>query len=354
MGMYRWSRRRTRQFGEVWVPLAFVEFQRTENSFQAFAVQIDSGAVITLLRRSVADLLGLELDAGRRVELGSVGGASTIAYVHDVYARFGPTIQFCIPVAIANTETVPNLLGRLGVFDQLQVDFDASVRQTKISAPWLDDTDRRIWEFFLDTCKHIEQRWGQLDVSQTGRRAIVHFYNHASRLVAAVAGLIKLHREHEAPILLRAKFEVSAQFEFLMQDVEPRSDQFMDYANVSRYKRQLDVVKDSKGPISERVASSPLRPEGEPRLREAYDRVRHRFQTKKGKDWNNWHGMTLSALSREIGWEREYHLWYRSFSHWVHSDPSRADRTLDYDKNVLLTFSYHYLARMLLRIRNSN
>lgn len=223
MVLHKWSRRRTRHFGEVWVPLAHIELRLSDSNFQAFVVQIDSGAVVSLLRRSVADLLGMELESGRRVELGGVGGARTVAYVHELFTRFSETIAFPVPYAIAHTESVPNLLGRLGVFDRLQIDFDASVRETGFAAPWLNDEERDIWRFVLDTAKHIEQRWEQLDLGEPARRAIAHFYNHASRLVAAVTGLVKLHRTHEGPILVRAMFEVAAQFEYMMQDPEERA-----------------------------------------------------------------------------------------------------------------------------------
>ncbi len=57
MPVYSWRRRPTKHFGDVWVPYAEVEIQKTDKQFQAFALQVDSGAVVSLLRRSVADVL---------------------------------------------------------------------------------------------------------------------------------------------------------------------------------------------------------------------------------------------------------------------------------------------------------
>lgn len=48
----------------------------------------DTGAVISLLRRSVADLLGLDSVRGHEVELGAVGGMPVKARVHKIRARF--------------------------------------------------------------------------------------------------------------------------------------------------------------------------------------------------------------------------------------------------------------------------
>lgn len=124
MAVYKWSRRSSRHFGEIWIPLAYVELRKADGAFQAVAMQFDSGAVVSLLRRSAADLLGLDYKAGRKVSLGSVGGSSTVAYVHDVTTRFDKATELAVPFAIVETESVPNLLGRLGVFDRFQVDFD--------------------------------------------------------------------------------------------------------------------------------------------------------------------------------------------------------------------------------------
>ena len=100
-----------------------------------------------------------------------------------------------------------------------------------------------------------------------------------------------------------------------------------------------------------------MRPDGERRLRENYERVRSRFENEKGKPWRNWYGYRKSFrdLAREIGWEHEYRLWYRGFSTWVHSDPSRARHGpgLYLGGGVLMNFCYHYYARILLRIADA-
>jgi hypothetical protein len=169
MAVHKWRRRPSRHFEEVWVPFAHIELQRRDGKFQALALQIDSGAVVSLLRRSVADLLGLELESGREIDVTSVGGGKTVAFVHTVQTRFADTIAYPVPFAIAETETVPNLLGRHQVFDLLQVDFDGTLEETRIAAPWLQDDDRRIWGFLLDTEKHILQRWGELNLPDPAR-----------------------------------------------------------------------------------------------------------------------------------------------------------------------------------------
>ena len=116
MPIYKWRRRPTKYFGEVLVPFAEIEIQDSHGRPQAFAVQVDSGAVISLLRRSAGELLGLDVEAGRRVQLGAVGGAQTVAFVHDLQTRLGNWPFAPVPFAIAEGENAPNLLGRLVPF----------------------------------------------------------------------------------------------------------------------------------------------------------------------------------------------------------------------------------------------
>lgn len=95
-----------------------------------------------------------------------------------------------------------------------------------------------------------------------------------------------------------------------------------------------------------------MRPEGEERLREEHDRIKDRYRDEKRK-WRNWHGMTLEKLCTAIGWEREYRMWYTSFSNWTHADPQLAhDRQPGLTPDQVLEFAYHYLACMLQRLSN--
>jgi hypothetical protein len=87
MALHKWRRRPTKYFGDVWVPFAQIDLRSMDGRFQSLALQIDSGAVASLLRRSVAELLGLELEAGRQVALGSIGGQSIKGFVHDIPTR---------------------------------------------------------------------------------------------------------------------------------------------------------------------------------------------------------------------------------------------------------------------------
>ncbi len=136
MPAFAWRRRPTRYFGEQWVPFAEVELRGGDDRWRQFSVAIDTGAVISLMKRSAGDLLGVDPESGQRVELFSVGGNPVLLTLHRLIVRMGPNIQIPVPIALADGDDVPNLLGRAGIMDVLQMDFDPARKETRLQRAW--------------------------------------------------------------------------------------------------------------------------------------------------------------------------------------------------------------------------
>lgn len=358
MQVSKWQRRATAHFGEVWVPFADVDIRDSGGRFRSFALQIDSGAVTSLLRRSAGELLGVAIETGRRIELRSVGGSTVVAYVHELYTRFGDTLAYPVPYAIAETESVPNLLGRRGVFDLLQVDFDASLQETLILFPWLDPRDgkdQRIYEFLIETQKHIHSRWDKSAFPKPAGDVVASLYNRMAQLFVSAMGLIKLQRPYAGALFVRSMFETILQLEYLLQDPGPRAEQYMDFMWVTKHLHSKAIAENPSGPISQAFAESRLRPEGEKRNKAAFDRVRARFliPTKSGRTRlaANWYLMTTEKLAEALGRGGEYRLVYKGCSAWAHGDPSRTigDPENWYgDARIIFLTCLDYYARTLL------
>ena len=131
MPAYEWRRRPTRHFGFVWVPYATLALHGAGGRYREVSFQIDTGAVITLVRKSVAGMLGIRLEGGEALELGSVAGTPVPVFRHVVEVRLGNLPPFALPVGIADSERVPNLLGRLGIFDRFTATFDPTRHETR-------------------------------------------------------------------------------------------------------------------------------------------------------------------------------------------------------------------------------
>jgi hypothetical protein len=356
MGPFEWRLRHTRYFGRVFVPFAEVILVPRQAGGKPHKVllQVDSGAIVSTLRRSAADLLGLRLEGGRRVELGGVAGGHVVAWVHELHVGLFPAFAPVVPFAIAEVERVPNLLGRIGVFDTFQVDFDVSLTHTRITKPWLTAQQRRLWEFFIDTDDHILQRIESADLPEPVREAARRFIEHAVRVVVAAASLIKLHRDSVGPLLIRTAFELAAQFEYLMrEDATVRAQRYLDYAHITHWEASQRVVGAPGGPVGQLVADSPARAGAEAQIRTDYERVREQFLDRSGKVSRTWYGMSLSELSRQIGWQAEYDMWYRQYSAWVHGDPFATGRMVRPEGFDTFWHCMIYYGRMLKRVADA-
>ncbi len=351
MALQKWKRRRTRYFGESWIPYAQIEVLDASKRRQALILQIDTGAVVSLLRKSMAGVLGLIPDAGRPVELGGVGGGGVKAYVHDVDVWFDEKLTMCVPFAIAETEDVPNLLGREGVLDRIQLDFDGTLQATWIRVPWLSPNQRRVWDLLMDTSNYvIRDRWRDAEIPPPGHEAAGLLTRRAEQVVAAGAALMRNHAGYETPLIVRSLFELALQLEYLMTDPSRLGKLYLDFAKVTRHRWAREVVKGT-GPISSFLADSPLRAAGEARNESEYRAVSGQYSRGKGSDtWDSWYCMSLRDLAKKLGRDDEYVFWYKLGSGWIHGDPylcQPATRFPGFENQVMLVMMCHFYCRML-------
>lgn len=363
MNFHKWRRLPTKHFGEVWVPFAQIELKGNGDRLHAIALQIDSGAVVSLLARSVADLLELDLESGEEVELSSVGGRAMVAFVHSIDTVFADGIRYPVRYAIATTEDVPNLLGRLDVFDHLQIDFDATRTGTLIAPPWLNEEQRRMYDFLIETEDYILQRWSKMELPDRAREAARRLMNRMGQLYSGALALLKLHRTYSAPLYIRSMFETWLQLEYILRDPADRAKRaelYLEFEHVTRYRRVNAIVNNPSGPFGQKIASSSMRAEGEPRNQREYDRVRSMFEfkTRMGKKevGKNWYGMSIAKLAESLGYGGEYRIVYASCSDWAHANPSQTnltDRIGFSDPANVFMFCFSYYARTLKSIADA-
>jgi hypothetical protein len=319
MPVFAWRIEPTRHFGEQPVPFASVAVQDQDKRWRTFSLVVDSGAVISLLCRSVADLLGVALETGRRVTLTGVGRGKNEVFVHELSARIGDWPERPTRFAISSSEDLPNLLGRLDVFDRCQVDFDVSMEETRFSGPWLDADGRKIWRHLLEVEGAILREWKEHPLSGKVDEAAKRFLNRADHLIAATAGLCKLHRTFELPLLIRSLFELSVQFEYLMRDAESRAALYLEFEHVTKHRSEQAWLR-LPGLVGNGLRCSPLRSQGEAANKAEYDRVCQTYTGKKGVRWH-WYPGTLRDLAQEVGRIEEYSAIYSVYSACAHGDP---------------------------------
>jgi len=108
-------------FGEVLIPVAKIFLRGREEI--GVDVVVDSGAVVSIFPRSLCDLIGLVFEDGKRASVRSATGEEIRILVHRVGMRIGDFV-FDAQVAFSEVENIPYVLGRLDVFDEVEVRFE--------------------------------------------------------------------------------------------------------------------------------------------------------------------------------------------------------------------------------------
>ena len=108
-------------FGEVLIPVAKIFLRGREEI--GIDVIVDSGAVVSIFPRSLCDLIGLVFEDGKRASVRSATGEEIRIRIHRVGIRVGNFV-FDARVAFSEVENIPYVLGRLDVFDEVEVRFE--------------------------------------------------------------------------------------------------------------------------------------------------------------------------------------------------------------------------------------
>jgi len=93
---------------------------------------LDSGASISIFRKEVADILGIKIEKGEKIDLGGVGGKIT-GYLHRLYIIIANKKLF-IPVVFSEEYEVSfNLLGRQILFENFKICFEEAKKTVVLS-----------------------------------------------------------------------------------------------------------------------------------------------------------------------------------------------------------------------------
>lgn len=126
---FKYRKESSRTLGVIYRPVAEVIFINGDKEVRDFPY-VDSGADITLIPRSVGELLGFELGNEEIQEMGGVGGSKVPTVLKTIKVRIGE-FEFMIKIAWALVEDVQPLLGRVGVFDKFEVRFKQKQKVTE-------------------------------------------------------------------------------------------------------------------------------------------------------------------------------------------------------------------------------
>ncbi|MGH9854502.1 MAG: hypothetical protein ACREBD_32055, partial [Blastocatellia bacterium] len=100
------------------------------NITASFQAKIDPGAQVCLFQREIGEELGIDIESGDRIRLGSLTGGSLIAFGHSVTLHtlgleFDSVVYFAADYGLER-----NLLGRVGWLQKVRlaiIDYDWTV-----------------------------------------------------------------------------------------------------------------------------------------------------------------------------------------------------------------------------------
>jgi hypothetical protein len=118
---YQLRKERTRHFGILLRPVVEVILHGGVTVKEIFYV--DSGADITIIPRSVGELLQLELVENEIIDLSGIGEGKISVAIKSINMEIAGA-RFKSRIGWALTEKVPLLLGRLDVFDRFRISFE--------------------------------------------------------------------------------------------------------------------------------------------------------------------------------------------------------------------------------------
>lgn len=64
MPVFEWRERTNAHLGKLYYPIAKISLLANDGQYHAISLMVDSGATVSLLRRSIGELLGLRFESG--------------------------------------------------------------------------------------------------------------------------------------------------------------------------------------------------------------------------------------------------------------------------------------------------
>src|SRR5574341_568032 len=123
--IFPYREERSKLIGIIYRPVALIEL-KSEFGWVPEWMYVDSGADISLLPRSLGDLLGFEVTQDIQ-EIRGVGDSVVPVLIKNIDVRLGDEV-FNARVAWSLIEEVPPLLGRIDMFDKFEVIFKQHAR----------------------------------------------------------------------------------------------------------------------------------------------------------------------------------------------------------------------------------
>jgi hypothetical protein len=114
------------------IPAAEVFFRDKAGEWASSLLLIDSGASLSALPKSDAQVLGLEAEQGERIDIRGIGHKPLVGWRHELTVRLGEH-ELVMPLVFLEKSSA-RVLGRNGIFDRFTVVFEEQKHRTGLIA----------------------------------------------------------------------------------------------------------------------------------------------------------------------------------------------------------------------------
>ncbi len=118
--------------GKILNPLLTIPI-KTKSGWLDTLFLLDSGADTTMLSLPMAKRLGLQVNLKQKTKLFGIGDIAVYAYAGKATLKFSPNFELIIRCYYIDREDSALLLGRLDIFDQFNICFDAEEQKVIFS-----------------------------------------------------------------------------------------------------------------------------------------------------------------------------------------------------------------------------
>lgn len=134
-------------------PIARVNLRTQSGDWRPAFLIVDSGATISALPKTDAEILGIKLENGIPVSISSIGSEKIEGWKHVLSIKLGNSSLIKIPFVFLNNVLAPRVLGRDGIFDNFTIIFEeykrrssflgSKTKESRIVSRVLDENEAR-------------------------------------------------------------------------------------------------------------------------------------------------------------------------------------------------------------------
>ena len=121
---FQYTEKESSIFGKLLKPLIYFEVlsQKYDLWYGIDEALVDTGADITLVPEHIGKVLVDDIKNGKKVKIKGISKGRLTVYIHDLKLKISG-VELVAPVAIANTNDVPSVVGRKEMLDAFKVEF---------------------------------------------------------------------------------------------------------------------------------------------------------------------------------------------------------------------------------------